>query len=184
MKFWQLNKYKILRMVVVSSVFLCSLGLYFDWKDNELRQPLVVILSLLAAVLSSGYVVMNGVIAFNGIKRLQNDTSEKAMIHLFDNGFTMKLADEKSWILMTTENFVGRINGFPTEVSYEPSSKYSGAGLTFIFEPLYKPGQKDATIKSIKFDLLAKYQLKEETKPNLLHFIEDLKQQGYSVERT
>ena len=178
MTFWELNKLKVLRLSLLYFAIGGFMALLLSLSISEFAIELLILpfgLMFLMVPLQ----IIQGVKHFRIIKSYTVDTSEKSFIPLFDNGITLVL-NNIDWILFfTMQSLKGRISGLPVKISLFLDGR-GGAYLLFTFYPLAKQGGGSDILIDRKFKLGLLAKLKRDIKPDVLKFVNDLKEDGYT----
>ena len=187
-KFWELNKTKVILLFVsiyvVGLLFFClSLHARIFDKGHEVTFLIPLIFSL---ALSAVFVI-RGTIYFSVIDKIKIDTSQKSITPLFDNGFVLELDDQRKLLLITKQLLHGTISGYPVKVSFRLGNKYNWPIIKFTFTVSSINIKETSTEESIWFKMpcfpyrmVLLPQLRKDIKPEVLDFIEGLKEKGYT----
>ena len=182
MRFWQLNKYKILNAMLAGMIFGVALAVVTHKQERSYMRDIVYDAPFFGLSWLLFFVLIG--LGDSIVIRLQEDSSENSIIPLFDNGYTMQLLNEKSWLSICSEYFAGTIKGLPVEVRYKSGGKNTVPRLSFTFRRLCRPGYKPGIEKTVDFQIFIGKTLKTDIKPDVLKFVDDLISKGYEVEKS
>ena len=197
-KFWELNKIKLL---VYFIIFAALFGfLFYNLLSNPPRNssifgryfPLLIPVSFILNLF------IYGSRPCRMTERLINDSTEKSIITLFDNGFTIdsfsipfseiygRWPFDFNFFSFKAPCLKGTISGLPVVVSALPSTRIRFAYIDFSFTPLLIHGVKTDKDEDIWFNMgkgqfgMGKSRLNKDIKPNVLEFVDALKEKGYT----
>jgi|GEM_PF-2703463 len=162
-------------------LLLFPLGaVYMYWDDNGNR---TVGEAVLIFVVVAGFPVIIALLIFMGhytvIRKLIRDRSDTSVLPLFDEGSitypTSILASMKSACID------GIIAGLPVVVEpVDISSDDEPPKVRFTFRPLYRHDRNGSFDEYIEFEInRITSRLRHDVKPEVLQFVEDLKEKGY-----
>lgn len=174
------NRWKLFLVPVlyfVLSYGFCSFFIEDERKENIITPSLAIsgclsLVSLLYAMSS-----------YSAIEKLLKDTSERSLMPLFDEGYTLVPEDKKNPLMLTTENLKAKIAGIPLTVSFiagGDEGRYPPS-IKFVFYPLYHPKYSYEQEKTLSFDLDSSSNLTRDIKPDIQRFVEELKASGYTA---
>ncbi len=179
MKFWEYNKMKIL--TIGGTTYVLSLIVLVLITNGIGGISQVILVPLLPATIAMLVVGVKGLFYFKSIDRLIEEDSERSLLSLFDNGYTVDLVNESSWFWFTSERVKGTFSGFPVTVAFSYESRTKRPNLVISFYPIMSPGLKTQTIRSISFYTGVRGKLLKDIKPEIIAFIEGLKSEGYTA---
>ena len=161
---------------------LICLYCYDDLNYDDLIAIMVVsfTISFFSSFFLTSLYLLHGLGFFRTIKRLTEDTTEKSIMPLFDNGYSLELENLNSKFFFTTECLKGTISGLPVNVSFSQAYGYKWPSLGFSFSSLSESGFRNNIIGYICFNLNIRNRLKRDIKPEVLKFAADLNAKGYS----
>lgn len=115
MRFWELNKWKILqRWVLLTVIYLLS----FFFSKNQNFFSVITVAAVGLSTLIVGIVALGGLLSYKALRRLTEDVSEKSILPLFDSGYTITLKNIHNWFLFTQEQLSSTISGFPVNIFF------------------------------------------------------------------
>ncbi len=171
---------KVLWVGAMVFILIFSLVIFLNKiEHSDLLGGAFIVPVIISSLFTIGYCI-KGINYYRIIARLINDTSEKSIIPLFDDGFSIENADEKGKIEYTKENFKGTISGLPVEIRFFPADRATWSSLSFSFYSLSKEGFGSNVSRYISFNMNWRNRLKKDVKPEVLKFVADLKERGYS----
>ncbi len=178
MKFWEYNSNKVLFMAALT--FLAGAVILILTGAGETDPVGVVMFSAVICAVFTGTFVIRGINHFRTMRRITTDTSDRSILSLFDDGYSVVLNNENSRLFYTTERLKGEISGFPVIVSFEQGSRASWPTLVFSFFPLNHPtlGNRTSAYYGVKLSL--RNRLRKDVKPDVLRFAKDLRDKRYS----
>ena len=178
MRFWEYNKRKIWLIGLISFGIPFLILLTFGRALDNLSWSLILAPLIQSTLMMMAFSV-KGYSYFTTTNKIIAEDSNKSIIPLFDDGYTIDLINIESTLFFTTERLKGRISDFPVAVSYTPRSSRGPAELVFAFYPLSHSGTEIKSSRSISFTLNFLKELSTDIKPEVLEFVEQLKSEGY-----
>lgn len=179
MNFWDYNRKKAaIWFGIASFVSIATTGIATFESPTTSFFP-VVILTMVTALFIFLSNLIPGINAFKVAKRLLDETNVFSIVQLFDDGFTLVLENEHSWLSYTKPLIKGSIDGLPVEVSYVAEYRSVWSDIIFSFKPLAKGGSKRIYSERISFSLFIRKRLTRDIKPEVLEFVSGVKAKGY-----
>ncbi len=179
MKFWEYNRNKVIFIAVLSFAGGLLLLMLLSGSDRLLMGRALIFAGISSFFATSVY-AFRGLSYFRVMKRIMDDTSEKSIHPLFDDGYTIVLNNEANSVFFTTERLKGDIGGLPVLVAFSQGSRASWPSLIFSFYPLAHSSLGNRTSRYLSFKMGLRNRLKKDVKPEVLQFVADLKGKGYS----
>lgn len=177
-KFWKYNKGKVLLIGGISFGIPFVLLMIVGRRATAMAQTFE--LAAIIAVVAMVVYTIKGVVFFNTAESFINDVSDRSVIPLFDNGYTISTDNEDSKLFFTTEKLKGTIEGLPVTVSFPRLTRKAWPALTFNFYPLLQPGNELPQQRKKSYPLGITLRLTKDIKPDVLQFVMELKEQGYT----
>ncbi len=179
MKFWEHNGSKV-SFIAASSFAGSMLCLLVLGVREQFILSRIVLFSLLFSCLCTGFFVLRGISFYRTMRRIAEDRSELSILPLFREGYAVLLHNEHSRIFFTTERIKGEISGLPVTVAFSQGSPASWPALVFSFYPLNHATLGERTSMYLSFKLNIRNRLKRDIKPEVLRFVNDLREKGYT----
>jgi hypothetical protein len=179
MKFWEYNRNKVLIIALVSFLGFFMLFVLLS-RSGDIPMGYATIASVVLAGFYTFVEVVRGQNHFRVMTRTTQDTSERSIRTLFDDGYNVVLQNDSSSLFFTTERLKGDIEGFPVVVSFSQGSRASWPSLVFSFYPLAHASLGNRTSRYLSFKMTLRNRLKKDIKPDVRQFIADLKAKGYT----
>ncbi|MBX2905273.1 MAG: hypothetical protein KF744_04495 [Taibaiella sp.] len=179
MKFWEHNGSKV-SFIAASSFagsMLCLLAL---GVREHLSFSRIVMFTMLLSGAITGFFVLRGISFYRTMRRIIEDRSSLSVLPLFREGYNVLLHNEHNRIFFTTERIKGDISGMPVTVAFSQGSPASWPALVFSFYPLHHATLGTRTSMYLSFKLNLRNRLKKDIKPEVLRFVNDLREKGYS----
>jgi hypothetical protein len=123
---------------------------------------------------------IKGLVFFWTVNKFLLDESEWSIIPLFDEGYSIYLENADSKLFFTTEKLKGNIGGLPVVVSFPQLTRARWPTLVFNFYPLSQYDAEHKLYRKIDFKLDITRKLKQNIKPTVLSFVDELKLNGYT----
>lgn len=179
MKFWEHNGSKV-SFIAAASFAVSMAGLVILGVREHFLFSRVILLSLLCCGLATSFFTLRGISFYRTMRRVIEDRSALSILPLFRDGYSVMLHNEHSRLFFTTERIRGDIHGFPVTVSFAQGSPASRPTLVFSFYPLHHTVLGTRTSTYLIFRLNLRNRLKKDIKPEVLQFINDLREKGYT----
>lgn len=179
MNFWKENRRKILRFVVIE--FLVAFLLFYLQAlhlDHSIIRA-IVFASVMTAFMSFLFMIPR-INTFRVIRRLINDDSDLSILPLFDDGYRVEMKYKNSRLWFSVPQLIGVISGLPVIVHFDPPSRSSYAYIVFRAIPLEKQNSKRVYSEELRYRVRFSFRLKKDVKPEVLAFIESLKNKGFN----
>ncbi len=185
-KFLAFNWMKIFFWFVLVYMVFC-VYYYIILPANTARNPIPIL--VVYYILYVFRTILRGTTHFHVMDKLGNDsTSSTSITPLFDNGYTIELADKNSPFSFTKQCLKGSVSGGPVVVSFRQGGRGRYPRLSFSFMLQVKDGSESNTNEIIGFNMTSFVgglsiwpYLKKDIKPEVLRFAESLKEQGYTA---
>lgn len=179
MKFWEHNGSKVSFIAALSFAgsMLCMMVLGVREHFSLSR---IVLFSMLLSGAVTGFFVLRGLGFYRTMRRILQDRSTLSILPLFREGYAVLLHNEHNHIFFTTERIKGEISGLPVTVAFSQGSPASWPALVFSFYPLHHATLGERTSVYLSFKLNIRNRLKKDIKPEVLRFVNDLREKGYT----
>lgn len=179
MRFWEHNGSKV-SFIAASSFAGSMLCLLILGVREHLALSRIVLFSMLLSGAITGFFVLRGISFYRTMRRIIEDRSELSILPLFREGYAVLLHNEQNRIFFTTERIKGEISGMPVTIAFSQGSPASWPALVFSFYPLHHATLGERTSVYMSFKLNIRNRLKKDIKPEVLRFVNDLREKGYT----
>lgn len=179
MKFWEHNGSKV-SFIAASSFAGSMLCLFIPGLKEHFALPRIILLAVVFTCLSTVFFTLRGISFYRTMRRMIEDRSDLSILPLFREGYAIMLHNEDNRMFFTTERIKGEISGLPVTVSFSQGSLASWPTLVFSFYPLHHTTLGERTSMYLSFKLNIRNRLKKDIKPEVLLFVNDLREKGYT----
>jgi len=179
MKFWEHNGSKV-SFIAASSFAGSMLCLLVLGVREHLALSRIIFFSMLLSGGITAFFVLRGVSFYRTMRRILADQSALSILPLFREGYAVLLHNEHNSIFFTTERIKGEISGLPVTVAFSQGSPASWPALVFSFYPLNHATLGERTSMYLSFKLNIRNRPKKDIKPEVLRFVNDLREKGYT----
>jgi len=179
MKFWEHNGSKV-SFIAASSFAGSVLCLMVLGVREHFSLSRIVLFSMLLSGGVTGFFVLRGLSFYRTMRRILQDKSALSILPMFREEYAVLLHNEHNHIFFTTERIRGEISGMPVTVAFSQGSPASWPALVFSFYPLHHATLGERTSVYLSFKLNIRNRLKKDIKPEVLRFVNDLREKGYT----